>query len=360
MNENQENNLNSVTPEVSNTVPVEPTPVESQAPVAEPAPVETPEPVTEPTPVQPVQPVVAPAPIVAPVVNSNPVSEPVIAAKKSNPVVVVLLILVLIGVCGYGLYKYTDILKPKNNAKGNETITTESTTAAKESTNEKSFSFKDENEGYYVENIYLRDGKIYVVSTSKAQIELSDGFIEVDGKKAYLAKSDVKDMFLVEVGQAGLKECIYTDLNGQAYTFNIYNGIPFDSNKIEGATNVVKAYSLNDGSAMSYILVDKDNNIISTNGYVYIDKVNNLTNNKLKDGTIVSLKLKNRGTADETGVIVDTYTATIGGKAQDLDVEFEYNKEIFGDYDNLKLIYFNICTNSNGDYVVGYNNCVVE
>ena len=333
MNENQENNLNSVTPEASSTN------VEPVQPEATPAPVE---------------------PTSAPVETPEPVVEPIVAAKKSNSFVAILLILVFIGVCIYGLYAYTDVLKPKNNAKGNETKTTEPTTAAKESTNEKSFSFKDEVEGYYVENIYLRDGKIYVVSTSKAQIELSNGSIEIDGKKAYLAQSDVKDMFLVEVGQAGLKECIYTDLNGQAYTFNIYNGVPFESNKIEGASNVVKVYSLSDGSAMSYILVDKDNNIISTNGYVYIDKVNNLTNNKLKNGTIVSLKLKNRGTANETGEVVDTYTATIGGKEQGLDVEFEYNKEIFGEYEQLKLLYFNVCTNSNGEFVVGYNNCVVE
>ncbi len=166
MNENQENNLNSVTPEVSNTEPVEPvvtptpapvaeptqvespapvveptqvesqapvaeptpTPVETPSPVAAPTPVETTAPVAEPLPVQPVQPVVEPVPNVAPVVNSAPVSEPVIAAKKSNPVVVVLLILVLIGVCGYGLYKYTDIFKPKTKNSGT-TVTTTTTSS---------------------------------------------------------------------------------------------------------------------------------------------------------------------------------------------------------------------------------------
>ena len=362
MNDNQENNLNTVTPEVPNTnvepvqpvAPVETTPVDA-------APVEMPAPAAPVEPTQPVapQPVIQPAPSVDTISNSAPVETPVVAAKKSNPVVVILLILVLIGVCGYGLYTYTDILKPKTKNSGTEVSTT-TTTIAKESSNEKSFSFKDEVEGYYVDSMYLKDNKIYVVISSKAQTELNEGFIEIDGKKAYLAQSNVKDMFLVESGQSGLKICIYTDLNGQAYKMNIFEDVPFESKKIDGATNIVKAYSLSAGDAIDYILVDKDNYIISDGKYLYVDKKNNLYNSKLPDGTIINIKLKSRGTANDIGEVTDLYTATVNGKVQGLDVEHTYNKEVVGDYDELELIQFMVCTNSNGEYAVGRNNCIVD
>ena len=154
MNENQDNNLQN---SVENSTPIEPvemptpieaqtpideaTPVESQAPVVEPTPV-APTSVVEPTPVQPVQPVVEPAPVVTPTPVETPIAQPVTSPvnpapvtpptneKKSNPVLVVLLIIALLAVIGYGVYSYTDILKPKNNSKGNSTTTTTTTTSS--------------------------------------------------------------------------------------------------------------------------------------------------------------------------------------------------------------------------------------
>lgn len=248
MNENQENNLNSVTPEVSNTEPVEPvvtptpapveeptpvespapvaepTPVESQAPVAEltptpvetpspvaaPTPVETPAPVAEPIPVQPVQSVVEPAPNVAPVVNSAPVSEPVIAAKKSNPVVVVLLILVLIGVCGYGLYKYTDIFKPKTK-NGGTTVTTTTTSAVNSNLAFKSFEdfvsvAKAEciKDGYCGEDLLLNLDKTFTKiepdMNNKCTEEGKSVSFELNNNKIeYVCKKDTSEIALDEL-----------------------------------------------------------------------------------------------------------------------------------------------------------------
>ena len=98
-----------------------------------------------PTPVQPVQQNVAPTPSVAPVAPVAPV-EPVVSTpinnvaetvtptpngKKSNPIVVILLVLVLIGICVYGLYTYTDVLKPKTKtAEVTTTTSVETTTTA--------------------------------------------------------------------------------------------------------------------------------------------------------------------------------------------------------------------------------------
>ena len=142
---NEENNLNNVTSVVPTPTPVE-NPTSAPAPVEIPAaaPVETPAPVEAPVaPVQtPVEPTpVAPQPVtpspaqptvnVTQVVNPAPFVESTNGGKKSNPIAVVLLIIALIGIIVYGLYQYTDILKPKDKtSKETTTTTTSSTTKA--------------------------------------------------------------------------------------------------------------------------------------------------------------------------------------------------------------------------------------
>ena len=151
MNENQDNNLQN---SVENSTPIEPvempTPVETQAPIDEAAPVETKAPIDEPTPVAPT-PVVEPTPVVTPTPAETPVAQPVASPvsptpvtppkneKKSNPVLVVLLIIALLAVIGYGVYSYTDILKPKANNGGNDTTTTTTTSAVSSNLAFKSF-----------------------------------------------------------------------------------------------------------------------------------------------------------------------------------------------------------------------------
>ena len=131
MNENQENNLNGANTEIPNTNPVEqpsvvtPEPVDTVSQPASVAPV-TPVETQPATPVEPVQ-LVTP---VQPVVNPAPTSEVTPNKKKSNPIIAILLVIVLLGVCGYGLYAYTDIFKPKTNNDSNNTTTTTTTAAA--------------------------------------------------------------------------------------------------------------------------------------------------------------------------------------------------------------------------------------
>ncbi len=142
MNENQENNLNSVNTEVTNTNPVEqptvatPEVVEPVQPMAS-EPVQPVPPVVE-TPVAPVEPVETPTPAevvqtvtpVEPAVNPAPSAAVTPNKKKSNVIVVILLVIVLLGVCGYGVYTYTDLLKPKDKTNENKTTTTTTTTTA--------------------------------------------------------------------------------------------------------------------------------------------------------------------------------------------------------------------------------------
>jgi len=110
---NEENNMNNTTSE-TNSIPVSAPEAVTPQPVETPAPVETSAQV-----VTPVQPTVG-------IQNNNaaPAVELVAATKKSNPIVVILLILVLLGVCGYGLYTYTDIFKSKKSNTGTTTTTT--------------------------------------------------------------------------------------------------------------------------------------------------------------------------------------------------------------------------------------------
>ena len=347
MNENQENNLNGVTPEVSNTEPVEPAVTSELA-----APAETPAPVVEPTPVQPVQPVVAPSPNVAPA--------PEVKKKGMNPIILVLLILAIIGGVVYGLHTYTDILPVGKKASGNDTTTTttEATTTAVAS-NEKTLTIKDEINEYYVSTLILKNNKIYGIFNDENNAKSKDDSIDVDGKKAYLLQANVYDMFLVEFGQSGLHDLIYTDISKQAYKLNILSDKAIESTKIEGATNIVNAYTLSGNDAVDYVLVDSDKNIVTQDNYVYIDNKNNINTTKLKDGTIVKVVLKSKGTADTNGNVVDTYSVTIGSKQQGLDAEYTYNENVV-DYNTLELIQFDICTNANGDYTVGYNNCFVD
>ena len=134
---NEENNINNTTNETNPTTVTEPETVTQQ-------PVETPAPVEAPTQTETPAPAEAPASVEAPVqteapaqptievqgINPAPTAELVPAKKKSNPIVVILLILVLLGVCGYGLYTYTDIFKPKKNNNAGTTTTTTTTTTA--------------------------------------------------------------------------------------------------------------------------------------------------------------------------------------------------------------------------------------
>ncbi len=98
---NEEKNLNNVTTEVNNTSPVEPV-----------QPVETPVPETSAS-VEPVQ-----STENSTTVDITPNN------KKLNPIVVIILILILIGLCGYRLYQYTDIFKGKVKKTDNEVTTT--------------------------------------------------------------------------------------------------------------------------------------------------------------------------------------------------------------------------------------------
>ena len=273
MNENQENNLNGTNTETTNSVEqpsvVTPAPadtvsqpasaepvtsVESQATVAEPTPVETPAPVVEPTPVQPVQPVVAPAPNVAPA--------PEVKKKGMNPIILVLLILAIIGGVVYGLSTYTDILPVGKKASGNDTTTTSTTTTTTTAvaSNEKTLTIKDEINEYYVSTLILKNNKIYGIFNDENNAKSKDDSIDVDGEKAYLLQANVYDMFLVEFGQAGLRDLIYTDISKQAYKLNILSDKAIESTKIDGATNIVNAYTLSGNDAVDYVLVDSDKN----------------------------------------------------------------------------------------------------
>ena len=273
MNENQENNLNGTNTETTNSVEqpsvVTPAPadtvsqpasaepvtsVESQATVAEPTPVETPAPVVEPTPVQPVQPVVAPAPNVAPA--------PEVKKKGMNPIILVLLIIAIIGGVVYGLHTYTDILPVGKKASGNDTTTTSTTTTTTTAvaSNEKTLTIKDEINEYYVSTLILKNNKIYGIFNDENNAKSKDDSIDVDGEKAYLLQANVYDMFLVEFGQAGLRDLIYTDISKQAYKLNILSDKAIESTKIDGATNIVNAYTLSGNDAVDYVLVDSDKN----------------------------------------------------------------------------------------------------
>lgn len=137
MNENQENNLNSVNVEATNANPVEqptvatPEVVEPVQPMAS-EPVQPVTPVEE-TPVAPFAPAETPTPAevvqtVTPVEQAvNPAPSVTPNKKKSNVFIVILLVIVLLGVCGYGVYTYTDLLKPKDKTNENKTTTTTTT-----------------------------------------------------------------------------------------------------------------------------------------------------------------------------------------------------------------------------------------
>ncbi len=161
MNENQENNLNGANTEISNTNPVEQPSVVTPEPVdtvSQPASVE---PVTlvetQPaTPVEPVQPVTP----VQPVVNPAPTSEVIPNKKKSNPIIAILLVIVLLGVCGYGLYAYTDIFKPKTNNDSNNTTTTTTTAAAVSR-----FKYKSLDDYFAVTSKYESDKSHFIQET---------------------------------------------------------------------------------------------------------------------------------------------------------------------------------------------------
>ena len=103
----------------------------------------------------------------------------------------------------------------------------------------------------------MKGNKLYALLTDVANLEYDSNSIEVDGKKLYYIKDEVKDVFAVEFGQNGYIDAIITDMNGQAYEMNQILGMgePFGLKKINGATNVVKAYTLNGNDAMEYILV---------------------------------------------------------------------------------------------------------
>ena len=372
MNENQENNLNGANTEMPNTNPVEqpqvitPEPVDtvSQSASAESVtPVET-QPVTpvgtQPaTPVEPVQPVTPVEPVqpVQPVVNPAPVSEPTPGKKKSNPIIVILLVIVLLGVCGYGLYTYTDIFKPKDKGDNTTTVAPETTTVV--AGKEKTLSITDDIGSYYVSTLVLKNNKLYGVFLDDSNANNKEDSIDVSGKKAYVIQNDVKDAFLVEYGQSGNQTCIFVDSNGQAFAINVLTDGPLAAKKIDGATDVKDAYSLSTNGAVEYVLVDKNNNLISDGKYVYIDNDNNINSTKIKDGSIVNIKLKEKGIPDADGNVVDTYTVTIGGKTQELEAEYTYNSNV-SSYISIELFEFDLCTNSNGEYVVGHNNCFVD
>lgn len=124
---NEENNMNNTTSEVNST-PVTETETVTQQPVETTTPVEAPTPVQTEAPAQPT--------IEVQGINPAPTAELVPDKKKSNPIVVILLILVLLGVCGYGLYAYTDIFKPKKNNNAGTTTTTTTTAVVTEADGE--------------------------------------------------------------------------------------------------------------------------------------------------------------------------------------------------------------------------------
>ena len=349
MNENNNNDYETTTvvPEQTNETvqPEVTTSVENATEPVETAPTE---------PVQPTesveQPIQQPAPLNIPETTEK---------KKGSALPLILMVLLLLVIAGCLVYYF--FLKDKINLPGTETTTTQASSEIKE------FKYsEDDDSSHYAEKIYLQAGNLYVVPSEDSKVTVPDDAKEINGQKTVMIKENVKDVLILEFGQAGFEDVIILTTDGKTYLLGNYESYdddepeikPLEVKELTNVTNVSKGYSLSANDSVEYVLLNDKNQIVYAHyfdGYVYYDKKNNIGTTVLSDGTVVELKIKDtqKNTTNNSTRVM--FEATINGKAINGIPELEVYEEA-STYEETELLEIPIC-GENGNISIGDNFC---
>ena len=289
-------------------------------------------------PTTPVQPVETPAPVEAPPMVETPAPEA--PKKKSNALVVILLVLVLLGVVCYGLYTYTDIFKGKNKTDDTTTTTTTTTAVVTYDT----VLFKDDEEVYAKKAFLSRDGKLYLSLKDDYKTLLSGEEVDINGDKAVLYKENIKAFYDMPFSNGGLKDYIYVDNDGDAFVINLRIDTtkkPLEVTKVEGASNIAKVVSVTTEDARAYYYLNSDNQIVGNTDKILYDFKNKLGTNKLVNGDLYELTFDKVTDSDDGSSYTVEFSVTYNGNKVPVELTRTYNKELVA-YNDLELVEFNI------------------
>ena len=294
------------------------------------------------------------------VVNSE--DKKITKDKIIKSIILIVVILLALAVVFFSIYKYTDLFRKKSrlydvestttseentSTSSSETTTTSTTTklipledGVKEFNLAGEFLSKDE---LYAEFAYLKDNKLYIVPTSSYKGDLlNKESKEFRGQKAYLLSNNVKDLYLMYYSNGGYLDCVYIDLDGNAWDFEhiidknhkdplVVKKISYDNTKIVDVVETIL-------DSKDYYLLTDNNQMIDPHSahsdYILYDFKNNRSVTLMPNGDEYELVLDKITDINSEGYYTVSFLVKINGNI----TSYKLSREFYDDLDEKAFV----------------------